>query len=120
MHTTSDSSYAISFHHKRAKKTGKLLAELINEAIQECLPKGYVVDAIVTTGKSGLAAGYAALMFTEFPLVYVRKPGEESHGTKLEGPDVEIHNYLFLDDLISSGDTFYRVKHTLPKAVCLV
>ncbi len=119
MHAAVDSSYAISFKRDEAKDTAKRLADLISNALKECLEAGYVIDAVVTTGKSGLAAGYAALMFTDFPLVYVRKQNEQSHGTPIEGPSIDVSTYLFLDDLISSGDTFYRVKHTLPNAVCL-
>ena len=119
MHRAPDSSYAISFKQNKAKETAKQLADLINNALKECLEAGYVIDAVVTTGKSGLAAGYAALMFTDFPLVYVRKPEERSHGTRIEGPSIDVATYLFLDDLISSGDTFYRVKHELHNAVCL-
>lgn len=64
------------------------------------------VDAVVVTGKSGMSLAFATLMLIDFPLVVVRKRGENSHGNNIEGPrTINVRRYIVLDDFISSGAT---------------
>lgn len=63
-------------------------------------------DAVAVTGKSGLSLAFATLMLIDFPLIVVRKRGENSHGNPIEGtPGVDVRKYLILDDFVSSGGT---------------
>lgn len=63
-------------------------------------------DAVAVTGKSGLSLAFATLMLIDFPLIVVRKRGENSHGNPIEGdPSVDVRKYIILDDFVSSGDT---------------
>lgn len=63
-------------------------------------------DAIAVTGKSGLSLAFATLMLIDFPLIVVRKRGENSHGNPIEGvPNVDVRKYIILDDFVSSGGT---------------
>lgn len=64
------------------------------------------VDAVVVTGKSGMSLAFATLMLIDFPLVVVRKRGENSHGNNIEGTGtINVRRYIVLDDFISSGAT---------------
>lgn len=83
-------------------------------------------DAIVVRGISGLLVGPAVAVRLGVPLIVVRKPGEKSHSVSGKEDPVtgEIHypgkvhginrhlslRVLFLDDFISSGDTFRAAK----------
>lgn len=63
-------------------------------------------DAVAVTGKSGLSLAFATLMLIDFPLIVVRKRGENSHGNPIEGtPSVDVRKYIILDDFVSSGST---------------
>lgn len=74
----------------------------------------YEADAVVVTGKSGISVAFAALMLIDFPLVIVRKPGENSHGFRVEGPEgAVLRRYIILDDFVSSGATVTRVRQQL-------
>jgi orotate phosphoribosyltransferase-like protein len=70
-------------------------------------------DFVVATGKSGMSVAFAALaMGADFDLVTIRKGGESSHGSKVEG----IANgtrYVVVDDLIDTGATLNRVARNL-------
>jgi adenine/guanine phosphoribosyltransferase-like PRPP-binding protein len=77
--------------------------------IAEQLPKImrlHNADAVAVTGKSGLSLAFATLMLIDFPLIVVRKPGENSHGNALEGTTgVDVSRYVILDDFMSTGRT---------------
>lgn len=70
------------------------------------LLKRFDADAVVVTGKSGMSVAFAAMMFADLPLVVVRKRGENSHGSMVEGVEgLVVRKYIILDDFVSSGDT---------------
>ncbi len=67
-------------------------------------------DTIVVQGTSGVSIGFAALMLHDFPLVMVRKPDENSHGSPVEGPrGHKVKRYIILDDFVDTGDTVRRI-----------
>lgn len=70
-------------------------------------------DAIVVHGTSGTAVAFALQMLRSYPLVMLRKPGESSHGSTVEGNIHRFHRYVFLDDFISSGTTLRHVRDSL-------
>lgn len=85
--------------------------------IAECLPKimrRVDADAVVVTGKSGISLAFATLMLIDFPLVVVRKRGENSHGNPIEGKDcTTLTRYLILDDFVSSGTTVTNIMESI-------
>lgn len=71
-------------------------------------------QAVAVTGKSGLSLAFAALMLIDFPLIVVRKRGENSHGANIEGTSgIEVEKYLILDDFVSSGRTVRTIVEEL-------
>lgn len=77
-------------------------------------------DAIVVTGKSGVSVAFAALTAIDFPLIVVRKRGETTHGSPIEGTGgVDVKRYLILDDFVSSGSTVREVVARLDEAAAL-
>lgn len=67
-------------------------------------------DAVAVTGKSGISMAFAARMVADFDLIVVRKRGENSHGSSIEGKDGQrISKYLILDDFVSSGNTVRNI-----------
>lgn len=67
-------------------------------------------DTIVVQGTSGVSVGFAALMSHGFPLVMVRKPEENSHGSPVEGPrEHRVKRYIILDDFVDTGETVRRI-----------
>lgn len=76
--------------------------------------KAMNATGIVVQGKSGLSMAFATLSHIDFPLIVVRKAGENSHGNKIEASSLIDHNrLLILDDFVASGDTFRRIEKDL-------
>lgn len=72
--------------------------------------------SVAVTGKSGISLAFATLMLCDFPLIVVRKPGENSHGNDVEGTPGTLHSrYILLDDFVGSGATLRRVMHETTK-----
>lgn len=73
---------------------------------------------LMYTGMSGISAATAiSFIYGPIPMVYVRKPGEESHGDKYEYTShfnkyKEIETAVFVDDVISTGFTLKRILDT--------
>ena len=68
-------------------------------------------DAIAFTGSSGACIAFVLAYETRIPLLYVRKAGEKSHGSRLECNlvDGSIKKYLIVDDFIDSGETICKM-----------
>jgi hypothetical protein len=67
-------------------------------------------DAIAFTGSSGAAAAFPLAMLFKIPMIYVRKDGENSHGSPVEcNARCHIKKYLIVDDFVSSGETVRRI-----------
>lgn len=81
--------------------------------------KGYPV--LCYTGFSGIAAAtmitaYLSDMGVRVEQVYVRKPGEKSHGGKIEFSNRNLGSHavpVFVDDFVDSGKTHERVRQAL-------
>ena len=68
-------------------------------------------DAVAFTGSSGCCIAFVLAYETKIPLLYVRKPGEKSHGGTLETNvrNTAIKKYLIVDDFIDTGDTIRKM-----------
>lgn len=97
-----DGGYStVQYTPSRLRAKAAQLAELIPKAMAET-----GADAVCVTGKSGIALAFATLMLVDFPLVVVRKRGEKTHGSMIEGENgTSFTKYLILDDFIASGMT---------------
>lgn len=90
------------------------------------LKQHYEFDSIAFTGTSGAAMSYILSAELGVHLICIRKETDNSHYVKghglLEG-NLSSKRYLFVDDFISSGSTFKRVRDLLvtmmPKATCV-
>ena len=75
--------------------------------------KNLEFDGFVVTGVSGIAMGAILSRVLKKELVIVRKYNDLSHSAY----SVENYNfgkkYIFLDDLIASGDTYKRVRESI-------
>lgn len=89
--------------------------------ILECLEEIYKeieFDCLVVHGTSGTWLA-PLLIMSGYNVVMVRKDGERSHGSPIEGPGDNMETGpnltrgVFIDDLICSGDTIRRVRELL-------
>jgi hypothetical protein len=71
-------------------------------------------DCVVVHGTSGTFLA-PALVKAGIPTVMVRKEGENSHGSMIEGTEGNYDSFVFLDDFTSSGDTVRKVLDTLTR-----
>lgn len=83
-------------------------------------------DSIAFTGSSGAAMAYILSAELRIPLMCVRKESDNSHYTKSHGcfeGFLKAQRYAFVDDFISSGSTFRRVREVveskMPNAICV-
>lgn len=74
------------------------------------------VQGLVFIGKSGVfMAGALAMAGVQIPMVFVRKPSDESHGRRIENNDALDDlwycpaSLMFIDDLVDSGETLKQV-----------
>lgn len=72
---------------------------------------------IVGTGVSGgLALGMISGIYTDIPIIFIRKDHDNSHSYReIEAPDRDFSKWAFIDDLTASGDTFKRVSGKMNK-----
>lgn len=104
-----DSGYATGYRPVKVQTIAKALARTIPDAL-----KAFHADCIVVHGNSGVSAGFAALAHIDFPIVLVRKRGENTHGGPVEGVrGTPMRRYILLDDFISSGNTVRSVEQIL-------
>ena len=76
--------------------------------------RGIHFDCLIVHGTSGIWLA-PLLIMKDYPVVMVRKEGENSHGKPIEGPDtgIDYTRGVFVDDLIASGETIRMVKKLL-------
>jgi len=92
------------------------LAILLKEAVAAFgrLRQSVDIQAIAYTGSSGAAIAFPLAIAYELPVIYVRKPNEESHGCNVEcNYTEELENYVIVDDFICSGDTARRIREKI-------
>lgn len=88
-------------------------------------------DSIVFTGSSGAAMAFILSIEMNIPLIHIRKR-DGSHYLRYKDKDkndsliegfLESKRYIFLDDMISSGETFRNVLNIMyevqPKSECV-
>jgi adenine/guanine phosphoribosyltransferase-like PRPP-binding protein len=94
------------------------LRAVVERAITHLSQHADEFDSIAVRGMSGVLVGSPVALHLDKPLIIVRKPGEQRHS-----PDLVInkHNagrrFLFLDDLISTGETRREVGRALRPAM---
>lgn len=94
---------------RKLREAAQLVAKLL-----PCIMRETGAQAVAVTGKSGLSLAFATLMLIDFPLIVVRKRGENSHGSNIEGTcGVDVDKYLILDDFVSSGSTVRTIVQEL-------
>ena len=78
------------------------------------------VQGLVFIGKSGVfMAGALAMDGVQIPMVFVRKPSDESHGSSIENNNSLDDlwycpaSLMFVDDFTDSGETLKQVDETL-------
>lgn len=83
---------------------------------------GVYPDAIACCGVSGIVFATSLADRLQLPIVIVRKKDEVRHSHQnVEGPDKGEHphmarkQYIFVDDLIVTGDTFLKVTDEIKK-----
>lgn len=102
---------------KKVKRVAKIV---------EKLKEKHDIDAIAVSGSSGCAMAFPVSFLTGVPVVYVRKPDENSHGTGVESMGFPVmERYVILDDFVCSGTTIDHIKSSIEgrldaKPVCLV
>lgn len=101
-----DGGYSANqFNTTLLRKTAKRIAAHLPKRMEAT-----GAQAVAVTGKSGISLAFATLMLIDFPIIVVRKRGENSHGNPVEGtPDVDVGKYLILDDFVSSGQTVRNI-----------
>jgi adenine/guanine phosphoribosyltransferase-like PRPP-binding protein len=67
---------------------------------------------LIVSGTSGVWLGAMLTMEQDLPVVLVRKDGENSHGSIVEG-DTAAKTGLVVDDFISTGATINRIARSL-------
>jgi hypothetical protein len=96
---------ARQYNPESLRDTAKRIAAVLPQLMQHT-----GAQAVAVTGKSGLSLAFATLMLVDFPLIVVRKRGENTHGSSIEGtPGVSVQNYLILDDFVASGATVQTI-----------
>ena len=84
----------------------------LRTAVRKLKPKTF--EAIAVTGNSGAIFGGALAVALNKPLILVRKPGIDSHGSQLQGIGSP-KSYIIVDDFISTGETVRRVCDIIEK-----
>lgn len=81
------------------------------------LKEEFEFDAIAFCGSSGCAIAFSLASRFAIPLIYVRKAGEKTHGSKVEcnHKHVEIKKYLIVDDFPETGATVFRIINRIAK-----
>lgn len=102
----------VFYEHKRNQVLFKIIKDL------KVLKEEGKVNCIVAQGNSSLVLSSIVSFLIDLPLVIVRKSSENCHSSNyLEYPDNlgPNFNYVFIDDLISSGATIEHVNNVLTK-----
>lgn len=96
------------FHHEKLRTMVKRLSLTVPHGL-----KLLGADAMVCTGKSGIAVATALLASIDVNVVHVRKQGESSHGSMIEGSGREFGKFIVFDDFVASGATVRTVLERL-------
>jgi orotate phosphoribosyltransferase-like protein len=89
------------------RKEQDIVISNIRKLIKE---KELVFDGFIVTGVSGVAMGSILSRILRKDLVIVRKGGDGTHSSYNVENYKHGKSYIFLDDLIASGNTYQNVK----------
>ncbi len=101
------------FYPSRLKKSANTISRQVlkdNKQFNYC--------AIACIGLSGVSMGTVVSYLTGIPLLVIRKPKENHHGTydlEYSNYHVKPGNYCIVDDLIDSGTTINNIKEKINK-----
>lgn len=103
--------YSVELYRKDIRKQALWVAKHLEKVLQH-----FNADSVAVTGHSGIIVASAALMLVDFPLMIVRKEGEETHGFSIEGRgDHHYRKYIILDDFVSTGNTVRNIETRITK-----
>lgn len=91
------------FNHKKQNKVISNIRNLIKE-------KQLEFDGFIVTGISGVAMGAMVARSLKKDLVIIRKDNDNSHSSYKVENFKHGNSYIFLDDLIASGNTYRKVR----------
>lgn len=91
-----------------------ILKKKLNMLLPTIIEVSMETDAtsLIVSGTSGVWLGSLLTMQQDLPVVLVRKDGENSHGSIVEG-NTDSKRGLVIDDFISSGTTINRIARSL-------
>jgi len=90
-------------------KSFKIIVNRVIKKVKHLQPK-LKIDAIACRGVSGSSVAFATSYVIGLPIIYVRKPTENSHGDKIESCGASKHkNYIIIDDFIDTGTTVKEI-----------
>ena len=76
-------------------------------------------QALAFSGSSGAAIAFPVAAALGIPVIYVRKPKEQSHGNSIEvlrgRSKADIERYLIVDDFVSTGATVQHIYNSILK-----
>jgi len=86
--------------------------DIVTRLCEGILESGVEFTHIAVCGVSGLIIGVEVATKLHKELLVVRKKGGEHHSSNIveHNPLTRVNGYIFLDDLIASGDTFGYVE----------
>lgn len=95
------------------------LVQLMHKSIKRLtrLREALKFDTIAFTGISGAPLAFSASAALNTNTMYIRKPGENSHGHQVECNSLngEIRRYIIVDDFIDSGETCRSIHKAIKK-----
>jgi hypothetical protein len=93
------------------------LAAMVRRSCAALRPHLLRFDFIAVSGMSGALVGAPVSVRLHRPLVVVRKPGDTSHaGIDLVGEGNAKGRYVLLDDFISFGHTYTRIRTRMERS----
>jgi hypothetical protein len=83
-----------------------------DKAIREmkAIVKDIQFDGFIVTGVSGITMGSIMSRLCRKKLIIIRKENDNDTHSYYDIENMDVGKYIFLDDLIASGNTFRRVK----------
>lgn len=109
--------FGLSYGYGWSYDSSANLAEKVRKADKKfaSLRKTMKIDALAFCGSSGAAIAFPLAMRNSVPMIYVRKTGEKSHGSRIECNGEHIQTYIIVDDMISSGSTIRHIMANIKK-----
>src|SRR5688500_5050002 len=91
---------------------GQYLIKVVNRIVREI--ESWDFDAIAVCGTSGLLVGPSVAMMMDKEIIVVRKKEDKAHSC-FRVENKYAGRFIFLDDLIDSGNTLNHVINAIPR-----